>query len=209
MRVSGIGDFSHDNPVQHISSFKISAVRSSVRKIGITAIVVPKVTCDLPTYPVRFDSSWKHLTNLVLADPNFGQPGKIDLLLGADLFADVLRQGRRSGPAGSPVAFETEFGWVLSGRTESISSTGEVAALHTTVGFKDDILHKFWEIEEGPTSNAAFSLEERSVLSHLKTTTFALKKDVLWCLCQKALMQNRLENHAHKLSEDFSHWNAL
>ena len=105
--------------------------------------MVPKVTCDLPTYPVHFDSSWKHLTNLVLADPNFGQPGKIDLLLGADLFADVLRQGRRSGPAVSPVAFETEFGWVLCGRTESISSTGEVAALHTTVGFKDDILHKF------------------------------------------------------------------
>ena len=172
VRISGIGDFSHDNPVQHISSFKISAVRSSVRKIGITAIVVPKVTCDLPTYPVRFDSSWKHLTNLVLADPNFGQPGKIDLLLGADLFADVLRQGRRSGPAGSPVAFETEFGWVLSGRTESIASTGEVAALHTIVGFKDDILHKFWEIEEGPTSNAAFSLEERSVLSHFKDNHF-------------------------------------
>eukprot|EP00731_Ephydatia_muelleri_P001304 Em0001g1304a len=119
-----------------------------------------------------FDSSWKHLTNLVLADPNFGQPGKIDLLLGADLFADVLRQGRRSGPAGSPVAFETEFGWVLSGRTESIASTGVVAALHTIVGFKDDILRKFWEIEEGPTSNAAFSLEERSVLSHFKDNHF-------------------------------------
>ncbi|KAL5469510.1 hypothetical protein EMCRGX_G030772 [Ephydatia muelleri] len=172
VRFSGIGDFSHDNPVQHISSFKVSAVRSSVRKIGITAIVVPKVTCDLPTYHVRFDSSWKHLTNLVLADPNFRQPGKIDLLLGADLFADVLCQGRRSGPAGSPVAFETEFGWVLSGRTESIASTGEVAALHTIVGFKDDILRKFWEIEEGPTSNAAFSLEERSVLSHFKDNHF-------------------------------------
>lgn len=166
VRISGIGDFSHDNPVQHILSFKISAVGSSVRKIGITAIVVPKVTCDLPTYPVRFDSGWKHLTNLVLADPDFGQPGKIDLLLGADLFADVLRQGRRSGLAGSPVAFETEFGWVLSGRTESTSSTGEVTALHTTVGFKDDVLHKFWEIEEGPTSNAAFSLELGMDLGH-------------------------------------------
>ena len=119
------------------------------------------------------------MTNLVLADPNFGQPGKIDLLLGADLFADVLRQGQRSGPVGSPVAFETEFGWVFSGRTESIASTGEVAALHTIVGFKDDVLHKFWEIEEGPTSNAAFSLEERSVLSHFKDNHFRTEESFM------------------------------
>ena len=70
-------------------------------------------------------------------------PQRGRVITGADPERVDLRQGRRSGPARSPVAFETEFGWVLSGRTESISSTGEVAALHTTLGFKDDILHKF------------------------------------------------------------------
>ena len=113
MRVTGIGGLSHSNPIQHISSFTISAVRSCSRKLEITAIVVPKVKCDLPVHPVPFDLKWKHLFDLSLADPTFGQPRRIDILLGVDVFADVLCQGRRTGPAGSPVAFETE---VLSGR---------------------------------------------------------------------------------------------
>ena len=40
---------------------------------------------------------------------------------------------------------------------------------YTSVEFKDDTLRKFWEIEEAPTSDAALSLEEPNVLSHLKT----------------------------------------
>ena len=70
-------------------------------------------------HPVPFDLKWKQLFDLPLADPTFGRPGRIDLLLGVDVFADVLRQGQRTGPAGSPVAFETDFGWVLSGRAFS------------------------------------------------------------------------------------------
>ena len=35
------------------------------------------------------------------------------------MFVNVLLHGRWFGPPGSPVAFETEFGWVLAGETES------------------------------------------------------------------------------------------
>ena len=76
------------------------------------AVVVPKVTCDLPLAPVPFQMNWKHLADL---DPGFGQPGHIDMLLGVNLFLDVLCHGRRSGPLESPTALETEFGWVLHG----------------------------------------------------------------------------------------------
>ena len=88
-------------------SFQISAVGSNKRKIGITAVVVPKVTCDLPLAPVPFQLNWKHLADL---DPGFGQPGRIDMLLGVNLFLDVLCHGRRSGPLESPTALETEIG---------------------------------------------------------------------------------------------------
>ena len=46
----------------------------------------------------------------------FAQPGCIDMLLGADVFVDVLRHGWWTG---HPGAFETEFGWVLCGSTGS------------------------------------------------------------------------------------------
>ena len=169
MRVSGIGGLSHGSPTQYISNFRILAVKSARRKIDITAVIVPKVTCDLPVHPVPSDSKWKHLTSLSLADPTFGKPGRIDILLGIDVFADVLRQGRRTGPAGSPVAFATEFGWVLSGQVEPSSSAEHVTTHHTSVVFKDDTLHKSWEIEEAPTSEVTLSLEERGILNHFKT----------------------------------------
>ena len=56
-----------------------------------------------------------HLDGLPLADPDFGLPGRIDALLNVDVFIDTLLSGRCSGPPWSPVAFETEFGWVLGG----------------------------------------------------------------------------------------------
>ena len=109
-KISGIAGLTHNSPLQAIASFNMSATRSPTKKHEITAIVVPHVTCDLPLHPVPFDLEWKHLADIPLADPDFGHPGRIDLLLGVDIFVEVLRQGRRIVPPGSPSAFETEFG---------------------------------------------------------------------------------------------------
>ena len=38
---------------------------------------------------------------------DFALPGRIDLLLGAYLYADVMMHGRRCGPHGTPTAIET------------------------------------------------------------------------------------------------------
>ena len=76
----------------------------------VLAIIVPRVTCDLPLHPVSFDSLWHHLEDIDLVDPDFGRPGRIDLLLGVDVFVETLLQGRRTGPSGTASTFETEFG---------------------------------------------------------------------------------------------------
>ena len=108
-----------------------------------------------------------------LADPGFGQPGRIDILLGIDTYVDVLLHGRRIGPPGTPTAFETEFGWVLGGCTgtnvASNHATVHVAAFDTSIASKDDILHKFWEVEESPKNATALSLEERMVVRHFNS----------------------------------------
>ena len=62
-------------------------------------------------------SSWNRLLNLSLVDPDFGISGRIDVLLGADIYADVLLHGQRYGsPPRTPTGFETQFGWVYSHR---------------------------------------------------------------------------------------------
>lgn len=166
--VSGIGGLSHKPPLQSVTTFEIQS--SHGRKIEVTAVIVPKVTCDLPTAPVAFDLSWSHLTDVTLADPGFGQPGRIDILLGADVFVDVLRDGRRRGPANAPTAFETDLGWVLCGNTGSSQGTtpAHVASFHTAFESPDDVLRRFWEIEESPSDDSCMSIKERLVVRHFE-----------------------------------------
>ena len=64
-------------------------------------------------YSATTSKKWKHLTDLQLADPTFGKPGGIDILLGVDIL--VPPAGPVIGPPGSPVTFETELGWVHTG----------------------------------------------------------------------------------------------
>lgn len=136
----------------------------------MTAVVLPKVTCDLPVSRVPFDLSWTHLSGLPLADPSFGEPQRIDILLGVEVFVDVLRQGRRTGPAGSPIAVETVLGWVLCGG--NTTSRGEVnlhiTSHHASTVCSDDLLRRFWEIEESPADFPTYTLEERSVVQHFE-----------------------------------------
>ena len=89
---------------------------------AVSVIVVPRVTCDLPVHPVPFNYKWEHIKGLRLADPEFGKPGRVDILLGIETFVDIVRKGQRKGRQGTPIAIETTFGWVLAGNTGSEDS---------------------------------------------------------------------------------------
>ena len=167
-KISGIAGLSHSTPPRSVACVKVSSTRCPHKKMEVTAIVVPRVTCDLPLHPVSFDLSWNHLEDIQLAGPDFGRPGRIDLLLGVDVFVEILLQGRRIGPPGSPNAFETEFGWVLAGRLDSLGPN-HVASHHTSFVAGDDLLRRFWEIEN---SEVCLSSEERSVMQHFKETHY-------------------------------------
>ena len=127
-------------------------------------------------FQISYDPSWKHLSGIRLADPKFGLPGRIDLLLGVDVFTSVMLQGRRCGSPDSPTAFETEFGWVLAGNTMSCTETtmDSVVTHHVTVDGCDDILRKFWEVEENKCENGPLTTEEKYVSLHFKENHYRL-----------------------------------
>ena len=124
-RISGAAGLSHHSSNQSIANLSISPVRS-LRKIHITAIIVPKVMCDRPFSPIPLKKEWNHLNSIDLTDPGFGCTGKIDMFLSINIFMDVILHGQRSGPPGTPIAFETCFEWVLTGSTESCSLVPQV-----------------------------------------------------------------------------------
>ena len=171
--ITGIAGLSHKSPTQCVTNFSVSPVRAPSERIGVTAVVVPRVTGDLPHCPINYSLAWTHLSDVNLADPHFGQPGRIDILLGVDVFAKVVQEGRRTGPPGSPVAFETRFGWVLAGEVDvSASRENHITSNHVMLKSGDDILRQFWEIEHQPHDEVSMSVEEKSVVKHFQENHF-------------------------------------
>ena len=108
------------------------------------------------------------MQGLTLADPEFGRPSTIDLLLGVDVFIATLLHGRRQGPPDTPSALETEFGWVLAGSTNPLKPLSQIASHHVTVTTGDEILQRFWQLEETPPESLLLSSEETTVMNHFK-----------------------------------------
>ena len=70
-----------------------------------------------------------------------------------------MMHGQRTGIPGSPIAFKTSLGWVLAGKPGHQIVSNHAIALHTSVLSGDDVLQKFWEIEEYVTSTPIMSAE--------------------------------------------------
>lgn len=122
--IYGVAGLAHGSSVHSIGTFIISPTNSSHKEFSVTAVIVPRATSNLPLIKVNAAGYQMEELGIQLADPDFGSPSKIDLLLGVDKFVTVLLNSRRFGPPGSPTALETDFGWVLA---------GGVGAGHTTV----------------------------------------------------------------------------
>lgn len=69
-----------------------------------------------PVPDESFEIFWPHLKGLKLADPEFNKIGNVDLLLGAENIDQIIKPGLKKGRVGEPVAQDTEFGWIVSGR---------------------------------------------------------------------------------------------
>ncbi|XP_059217643.1 uncharacterized protein LOC131994781 [Stomoxys calcitrans] len=129
----------------------IYSKRHNIR-CNLTAIVLPKVTKKLPSVSFEFPLT-PELQELELADPNFNKSSNIDLILGNDCERFINLDGIKKNICGIASAYNTIFGWVLSGpvTVETISSfTTKVVPRE-----RDDlseILKKFWELEEVPSS---------------------------------------------------------
>ena len=166
-RISGVAGFVR-NSSQPITTFHVSSLYQPSKRLPVTAVIVPRVTTDLPLQPIKSHHNWNHLSGIQLADPGFGQPAKIDLLLGVEIYAEVILHGRRSGDPDSPVAFETLFGWVLAGNTNSATSAHMIVSHHSMLQTGDDLLRQFWEVEK-IADRACHTTEESAVLDHFKT----------------------------------------
>lgn len=88
----------------------------------ISALVAPRITIDLPVDKMD-TSNWHHIRGVQLAGLTFHLPGKIDLLIGAELFYEIVQDGKQFGPEGAPILQNLKFVWIVAGRSNNSTKT--------------------------------------------------------------------------------------
>ena len=148
--------------------FTIRIRRQNHVNIPVTATVLSRITSRLPNEPVEA-RTWKHLQGLPLADPEYHRPDSIDVLLGAEIYVSLLREGFRKGGEGEPGAFNTVFGWVLVGPAPPAAASSSVHSFVTVFESIDNTMKKFWQLEEVPDKDS--SREDEKCEKLFKETT--------------------------------------
>ncbi|CAL8136776.1 unnamed protein product [Orchesella dallaii] len=125
--------------------------------IPVSAHILGRVTGTLPQQPCKL-ADWILLQGLTLADPKYCEPGPVDILIGADYCGHIMRSGRKVGPEGAPIAQESIFGWVLSGRV-TVADRPTMQS-HNVQLEVEHIMQRFWQVKE-PPQVTLFTKEEK------------------------------------------------
>ena len=137
--------------------------------------VVKTVTEKIPNKLLAPVEDYPHLTGLYLADPTFNIPGRVDILLGAELWLQL--QGTSSPITASPSepgAQHTVFGWVLAGpiKAQELSiqdiTTGHVQPMSNDELY--NLAHDFWLAESAEQPEDTLSSVEAQVEKHYDET---------------------------------------
>ena len=156
----------------HMVSFSISDIHNRHTKFHVQAPVVPKVTTDLPLFNAKKVRDYPHLQGLQLADPRFDTPGRIDIILGIDVWDQIELPGKILGVPSQPSAKNTIFGWAIYGKC--LDNANSIAVHHISVNHLsvvpscNELLQRFWDSEEIRAVSQTHSSEEQAVLDHYK-----------------------------------------
>lgn len=173
--------YSHSVQISGIDQCPVSAnkvtyatVKSRISnfRAPLSFVVVPTITGHLPAHECRID----HLnipSHIALADPSFNKPGPVDILLGQEIFWDLLCIGQIRS-AGLPTLQKTRLGWIVGGRLvgdQHVSNNRkELFCNLATAEVVDQQLQRFWHLEETPKVKHLTS-EELTCEDHFKTHT--------------------------------------
>lgn len=129
-------------------SCKISPRHTLNPILPVEAIVLQTISSNMPKVPLD-PSVRKRFSSLQLADPDFDQPGRIDLLLGVQHYSEILSESLVH-IKGDPAALDTIFGFIIFGKISANQPPKSSVSMLTHTPPLDDILRRFWEAEEPP-----------------------------------------------------------
>ncbi|XP_017479050.1 PREDICTED: uncharacterized protein LOC108368673 [Rhagoletis zephyria] len=149
-----------------------------------TVLVLAQLTGSLPTthisavtkqaFPDLVLSDKSAVTkqafpDLVLSDKRFFVNEQVDLVLGGDIYPEIIFSGLKKNVLNTLLAQETVFGWILTGRTDATSATNHIASYFSEAAL-DKQLTAFWGVEDLPKSKS-LSEEDKYCKELYKSTT--------------------------------------
>lgn len=157
-RITGIG--STETQVSHSTQLEVLSRYEDSFSLNVKVYIVSKqLTKQLPSKTIA-PTPWSHLDGLILADPTYNIQGKIDMLLGVQVYADIVKGNIIKGPAGSPCAQETSLGWILFGKVQNGSHDDRIIVHHHLENLDvHNMLKSMWHIED--TCTRSMTADER------------------------------------------------
>lgn len=158
-------------PISGLSGAAVADVRGTVDcviqprfatepQLKTKAWVMPSITSNMPRRSL--DTSVKdRFANLALADPTFNITSSVDILLGADLFAQIMDGRKFTVAADLPTAFSSIFGWILIGpvlQTDVECHASLPVSLTVSI---QDLIENFWRAEEPVMPPPSFTDDRR------------------------------------------------
>ena len=136
----------------------------------VRAIVLDRISGDLPGFALEGVRGQPFLESLELADPRFDQPGSVDLLFGADILDDVLLHGHATSADRTTHACETIYGWALRGKVLPGPAANLVHLCGQAEESSDDLLRAFFKVEQAPEGTLDPTDEGQQALDHFQKT---------------------------------------
>lgn len=127
------------------------------------ALIMNTLIKNLPSYTFA-KPTWSHLEDIPLADPEFYISRPVDILLGADVYSNIIMSGISRSDETVPIAQQTRIGWILCGNVRTLQCN---VVLHQD---QIDEIQKFWEVED-ISEEQNLSSDDLYCLDYYKSTT--------------------------------------
>lgn len=153
------------------TQWTIATLQSKVSdySVKLSFLVIPKITGQIPSSPID-KSSLKIPNDVTLSDPKFHQPAEVEILLGAEVFYEILGSSRISLALPRTAVWDTKLGGIITGKIDSVRKSRRSYSCHLMKDDLDNKLEKFWEIEDyGKIKH--YSKDEQECEKHYATHT--------------------------------------
>jgi hypothetical protein len=176
IRVTGLGA----QKSQRVNGFAKLVIKCGEELIEVDALIMPTLTQILPNAEID-TRLFNFMDELHLADPAFAIPAPIDILLGADVYYQLMSPGNVIERDGCTLV-QTKLGWVPTGKIDQPGDrSSSYLGLKTTAGGSEvqEDIEKYWLTEEIPPPKSDIpilnpnlqSVDEKFAEKHYLDTT--------------------------------------